>query len=73
MQIRKQKAEEKLRMQEYMKEWSRPRDDLECDDLKVIVNFCDVILFIKFIFGNASLSKIWLNSGNYNSKPCFRR
>nr|CAB3225094.1 bromodomain adjacent to zinc finger domain protein 1A [Phallusia mammillata] len=32
--IKHQKQEEKRRLTEYLKEWSRPRDDLECDDLK---------------------------------------
>ncbi|CAK8695056.1 unnamed protein product [Clavelina lepadiformis] len=32
--MKHQKQEEKKRLAEYLKEWSRPRDDLECDDLK---------------------------------------
>lgn len=26
---------EKQKMEEYLKEWNKPREDLECDDLKV--------------------------------------
>lgn len=34
-QERLKKMEEKRREIEMFREWSRPRDDLECDDLKV--------------------------------------
>lgn len=34
-QEREKKREEKRIQAEYLKEWSRPRDDLECEDLQV--------------------------------------
>ena len=34
--LRLLKLEEKIRRDQLMKEWSRPRDDMECDDLKVL-------------------------------------
>lgn len=35
LQEREKKREEKRIQAEYLKEWSRPRDDLECEDLQV--------------------------------------
>ena len=35
MQEREQKRVEKIERDAYLKEWSRSRDDMECDDLKV--------------------------------------
>ncbi len=34
-QEREKKKEEKKQRAEYLKTWSKPRDDMECDDLKV--------------------------------------
>ena len=34
-QEREKKKEEKKKQMEQLKEWSRPREDMECDDLKV--------------------------------------
>ena len=34
------KREERRIQAELWREWSRHRDDLECDDLKVICNLC---------------------------------
>ena len=39
---REKKREEKRIQAEYLKEWSRPRDDLECEDLQV----CAVFFFL---------------------------
>ena len=36
LQEREKKREEQKQKAEHLKEWSRPRDDMECDDLKVI-------------------------------------
>ncbi len=34
-QEREKKKEEKKQREEYVKSWSKPREDMECDDLKV--------------------------------------
>ena len=34
-ELREKKKEEKRVREEFLKDWSRHRDDLECDDLKV--------------------------------------
>jgi len=35
--MKQQKQVEKKRLAAYIKEWSRPRDDLDCDDLQVFL------------------------------------
>lgn len=35
MKEREKKKEEKRMKEEYLKEWSKPREDMECDDLQV--------------------------------------
>ena len=42
-QEREKKKEEKKKQMEQLKEWSRPREDMECDDLKV-KRYGDLIL-----------------------------
>ena len=42
-QEREKDREEKRKREEFLKEWSKHRDDLECDDLKVeikIISLC---------------------------------
>lgn len=34
-QEREKLREEKRKYMEYLKQWSKPREDMECDDLKV--------------------------------------
>ena len=34
-QDREKLREEKKKYMEYLKQWSKPREDMECDDLKV--------------------------------------
>lgn len=34
-QEREKLREEKKKYMEYLKQWSKPREDMECDDLKV--------------------------------------
>ena len=36
---REKKKEEKRKEMERLKEWSKPREDMECDDLKVCTEF----------------------------------
>nr|XP_002126456.1 bromodomain adjacent to zinc finger domain protein 1A isoform X1 [Ciona intestinalis] len=64
--IKHQKQEEKKRLANYLKEWSRPREDLECDDLKDLPDpqpiscelppslFGDALSLLEFfhVFGN---------------------
>lgn len=35
IQEKEKKKEEKKKIAEYLSNWKKPRDDLECDDLKV--------------------------------------
>ena len=44
-QEREKKREEKKKQMEQLKEWSRPREDMECDDLKVMVGITAVQSF----------------------------
>lgn len=37
-QEREKLREEKRKYVEYLKQWSKPREDMECDDLKVWLN-----------------------------------
>ena len=45
-QEREKKREEKRIEMERLKEWSRPRDDMECDDLKVCMISCLLVAFL---------------------------
>lgn len=37
LQEREKKREEKRIREEFLKEWNKPREDMECDDLKVSI------------------------------------
>ncbi|XP_076442628.1 LOW QUALITY PROTEIN: bromodomain adjacent to zinc finger domain protein 1A-like [Babylonia areolata] len=60
---REKKREEKKKQMEKLKEWSRPRDDLECDDLKPFPELKEVQTRVPtHLFGDAVMVLEYLNA-----------
>lgn len=54
IQEREKLKEEKKKYAERLKLWSKPREDMECDDLKVRVPLCPSICTSSWVCGKAT-------------------